>query len=68
MSRLVDFGVATAAIPGTTGRASCRARRRSIAQTIGRKGIRDRDWMCNGKCLNGRLIRVNIDRWAGVQF
>ena len=47
LSRLVDFGVATVAIPGATGRASCRARRRSIARTVERKGIRDCDWMCN---------------------
>ena len=68
MSRLVDFGVATVAIPGATGRVSCRARRRSIARTIERKGVRDRDWMCNGKCLKSRMIRVDIDRRAGVQF
>ena len=66
MSRLVDFGVATVAIPGATGRASCRARRRSIVRTIERKGIRDRDWMCNGKCQKGRMIRVDIDGRTGV--
>ena len=68
MSRLVDFGVATVAIPGATGRASCRARRRSIARTIERKGIRDRDWMCNGKRLNGQMIRVDTDGRTDVQF
>ena len=47
-------------LPECAGRASCRARRRSIARQIGKREIRTHDWKCNRSRLKVKWRRVRL--------
>ena len=57
-------------LPECAGRASCRARRRSIARQIGKREIRTPDWKCNRSRLKVKWRRALLaeTRRKGVRY